>query len=129
MKYLSDYMQDQQTKFFNDTGAFFAFSKTQFSEPRKEGIKYASLSGGMFCPKENAQALIDGLEVIHKEAIKKDFEENGAKAIISREYFNHECQLTHDTSTMINAITSHIEMFPDAFPDELIKQEARKCFN
>ena len=75
-----------------------------------------------------AQELIDGLELIHKEAIEEDFNDNGAEAIIRREYFNHECQLTRDTSSMMDAIEGHIEMFLNSFPHSLIKQVELKCF-
>jgi len=42
MKYLSDYTEEAQTKLFVEKGVFFAFSKDQFNEQKKEGVDYVS---------------------------------------------------------------------------------------
>ena len=72
MKYLSNYMEDRQTALFDRLGVFFAFSKGQFDEGKKEGVKYCSLGSGMICPKDNAKELIDELDRIVKECIQQD---------------------------------------------------------
>ncbi|OEF77678.1 hypothetical protein OA5_16955, partial [Vibrio cyclitrophicus 1F111] len=96
MKYLSHYIQDKQTQAFNDAGAFFAFSNQQFDEAKKEGVKYASLGMGLICPVDNAKQLMTRLDSIAQEGIAEDIKENGKKAIIRRELFNHECFYTND---------------------------------
>jgi hypothetical protein len=90
MKYLSDYIKEKQTELFNETGAFFAFSDKQFLEARKEGVKYVSLGGGMLCPKDTADRLVEGLDTIYKTGIEEDIKENGMDKIIDRELANHE---------------------------------------
>jgi hypothetical protein len=52
MKYLSNYVEAAQTKLFNETGTFFAFSNKQYDDQAKAGIEYASLGAGIICPKE-----------------------------------------------------------------------------
>jgi hypothetical protein len=107
MKYLSDYMNDKQTALFKETGAFFAFSKKQFCEQKKDGVVYNSLGAGMICPKDNAEKLMTGLETIAKDAIQEDIAENGIKAIIHRELGNHECQITMDITDAFEALDGY----------------------
>ncbi len=84
MKYLSNYTEDLQSKLFNSTGAFFAFSNKQFDGAKQKGIKYVSLGAGMICPKLNVDALIDGLDLINTNGIAADIAENGIKAGAAR---------------------------------------------
>ena len=104
MKYLSDYMNDKQTKAFEQYGAFFALSNKQMEEKRVEGVKYASLGAGLIAPTDNAEKLINSLETIRSESIKQDIDENGIKAIIHRELGNHECQITCDYSDVVDVL-------------------------
>ena len=53
MKHLSDYMKHRQTKLFNDTGAFFAFSMDQFNESKKDNTKYINCGAGLICEKDH----------------------------------------------------------------------------
>jgi len=129
MKYLSDYMQAGKTALFNELGSFFAFSMEQYTPKAKEGVNYTNMGAGLFCPSENVQRMIDGLERIANEAVDQDIKENGALAIIQREYFNHECQLTMDTSAAVDALASHIERRPDLFTPEQMKSVFNKCFD
>ena len=62
MKCLSNYMNEAQTELFNNTGAFFAFSDTQFDEKKKNGVKYAHLGAGLICPIENIEQIKTGLK-------------------------------------------------------------------
>lgn len=119
MKYLSDYIQDSQTKLFNDLGAFFAFSNKQLEEAQKGGIKYVSMGAGLICPKENAKALNEGLNNIAKEGMKKDVSENGKEAVIKRELYNHECFYTMDTTDCINKLSGY----------GITKEEIQKVYN
>lgn len=107
MKYLSHYTNEAQTNLFNKTGAFFAFSKDQFEAEQKEGVKYISCGAGLICPKENMKTLVDGLGSINKNGIELDMKENGAKDIIWREFANHECQITCDTSDAVDKLADY----------------------
>jgi len=102
MKYLSDYMNDKQSALFKSTGAFFAFSQKQFDEAKVKDVVYNTLGTGMICPKERVDELLAGLETIYDDAVKLDIAENGVKAIIHRELGNHECQITNDTSNVVD---------------------------
>jgi len=97
MKYLQDYQEEAQTALFNKTGAFFAFSNLQFDEQKKDKVKYVSMGAGLICPENNIPELIEKLDSIHKEAIAQDLKDNGAKGIIKRELYNHECFYTGNT--------------------------------
>ena len=107
MKYLSDYMQEEQTKALDENGAFFAFGMDQFSTRRKEGVVYVSMGAGMICPKENAPKLHKALDTIYKNAITKDMEENGKRNIIRRELANHECWYVGDPTDCINKLEDY----------------------
>lgn len=107
MKYLSHYTQEAQTKLFNDLGVFFAFSNSQLEEKRVEGIEYCTLGSGLIVPVGNEQAVIDGMEIIHRNAIAKDIEENGKAQIIRRELFNHECFYDGDVNRCFEALEDY----------------------
>jgi hypothetical protein len=121
MKYLSDYMQEAQTALFAKTGTFFAFNAQQIREGKKEGIEYICLDGGAMCPKQNVDELLQGLETIYNESIKKDVQENGAEAIIQRQYFNYESQIS-STREAYNSLLSYQSAFPELFTNEAIKK-------
>jgi len=104
MKYLSDYMNDSQTELFKKTGSFFAFSGKQLAEQRVEGVVYVNLDGGMICPKDTVEELIDGLNCIHDKAIEDDINDNGIDAIIKRELGNHECYYTGDYEAVLEVL-------------------------
>lgn len=127
-KYLSQYIEESRNKLFEQTGAFFAFGQKQFDEAKKEGVNYVSLGGGLICPKENVKTLVDGLENTLIEGVKNDVKDNGNKAIIQREYFNYETQLTGYKDDAINALYKHKELYPDLFTDEIISEVFSNCF-
>ena len=107
MKYLSHYIQDKQTQAFNETGAFFAFSNQQFDDEKKEGVKYAVIGMGLICPVDNAKQLMTRLDSIAQEGIAEDIKENGKKAIIRRELFNHECFYTNDICDCVEKLEGY----------------------
>jgi hypothetical protein len=107
MKYLSDYMNDKQDKLFKDTGSFFAFSKGQFEEQKKEGVEYVNMSAGLIAPKEQSKKVYDALQQIFKDAVKQDLEENGKVGVIKRELANHECYYTDDWHDAIDALDGY----------------------
>lgn len=128
MKYLSDYMESAQSRLWDENGAFFAFGNKQFEEKKKEGVKYASLGHGLICPTENAQKVINGLETIYQDAMRQDVEENGAEAIIRREYFNYESQISCSTVDALESLAGYRKQFPELFTDWLIAHTFKKCF-
>lgn len=107
MKYLSHYTEEAQTNIFDNTGAFFAFGKEQFTNKKVEGVNYVQLGSGLVCPKDKAEELTKGLENIQAEGIKKDIEDNGIKAIIHRELGNYETHLTLDFTDTTNALKDY----------------------
>ena len=106
MKYLSDYMEEQQTALFKTTGTIFAFSPRQFEEGKKEGVTYSNLGQGMLTEKGNEIQVIEGLDTIYKESIALDIKENGDK-IILRELLNHEAFYTGDLQDTIHKLEDY----------------------
>ena len=116
MKYLSHYIEEEQTRLFNDLGVFFAFSNKQFEEGLdkikesgllKGGEKVARLPHGAFCPSKNADKFLEEHDKLVERGIEKDLEENGKKNIIWREFANHECQILMDYSDAIAALADY----------------------
>jgi hypothetical protein len=123
MKHLRDYSQEKQTQLFKQTNTFFAFSKKQFEEGKKESITYVSLGAGMLCDKTQVKTLTDGLHAINEEAIKQDIKENGIKNIIWREFANYECQLGMDYTDASNALADY------PITDEQINEQWKPFFD
>lgn len=112
MKYLSDYIQESQTKLFQELQVFWAFSNEQFQvNCEKAGIskddKLTHFGGGGYCPSKNADLLFERLSEIRKDGIKKDISENGIQKIIWRELSNHETELHGDLSDTIKALDGY----------------------
>jgi len=107
MNTLNDYTQEKQTKLFNDTGAFFAFSSEQFNEKQKKGVKYVAMASGLMVPKENFKKLFNGLKSINDDGVKQDISDNGITAIIHRELANYEAQITGDISNTVEALEDY----------------------
>jgi hypothetical protein len=104
MKYLSNYIQEKQTKLFDEIGAFFAFSKEQFDEQKKEGVVYIGLRMGLLCPKGKVKKLFDGIDMISEQGRAEDLAENGRENVIKRELENYECYYVCDPSEAIEAL-------------------------
>lgn len=107
MKSLSDYTRAAHTALFEKTGAFFAFSQSQFEEHKKEGVTYVALDGGLVSPKENVDELIQGFSSISKSGIAQDLAENGREAIIRRELANYECFYTRSIEDCVDALKDY----------------------
>lgn len=107
MKYLSDYTEEAQTKLFEKCGSFFAFSLKQLNEAKKDGVKYVNMGAGLICPKEQVQAMDEGLENIQKAGIEQDIKENGIENIIKRELGNHECYYTGNISDCVDELDQY----------------------
>ena len=121
-------MSEKQSILFKKTGAFFAFSQKQYDEKRQNGVVYVNMGRGMICPKKNASKLIEGLDKIIIESIEEDVTENGAEAIVRREYFNHESQLTGCTEDAFNALREYIKLFPKLFTNLTIAVVFKSCY-
>jgi hypothetical protein len=107
MLYLSDYTEQATTDLFSKAGAFFAFSDDQFDESKKDGVKYASLGGGLICPVESVGLLRDGLGSIREAGIAADLADNTKEQIIQRELANQECQLSMDYSVVVEMLKDY----------------------
>lgn len=107
MKYLQDYVKDEQTKAFRKADAFFTFSVKQFNEGKKEGVKYVNLGGGLICNKLKAKTLVKELYTIYKNGIKQDVKENGLTRIVKRELNNHEADYTGDIEGTADALLDY----------------------
>jgi len=107
MKYLQDYINENQTKALDEAGAFFAFSKKQFDEAKKEGVVYVNGPAGLICPKNSVDGLAEKLNEIHQNSIKADLAENGKDKIILRELNNHEAFYTQNIDDTANALADY----------------------
>lgn len=128
MKTLNDYTDTLTSKLFADNGAFFAFGNKQFEEKKQEGVTYVSLMGGLLCPKEKSKVLMQDFEKIFDDAVRQQVKDFGAEKIISHEYFNHETQITGDNQQVIDVLSTHRELFPELFTDEIILKTCKQCF-
>ena len=117
MKYLSDYINDKQAAAFDELGAFFAFSDQQFNEAKKEGVEYCSMGAGLICPVGNSKQLFNRLNEICKEGIAQDIADNGIKAIIRRELFNHECFYTEEIDACVEALDGYNVSYDDIYQE------------
>ena len=97
----------QLSDLWDKNGAFFAFSNTQFAEKKKEGVIYTNMHHGLICPKENVQAVLDGMDEIFKNDRERDIEENGIEQIIYRELANHEAWYTYDIQDTMDALIGY----------------------
>ncbi len=104
MKYLSDYTKDAISKVLKDNGAFFAFSNKQFDEQKQPGVKYAGLVGGLVCPVDNKQTVLDEVERVNTEGIKQDVADHTVRQICWREFANHEIQFTGDLQPIYDTL-------------------------
>jgi hypothetical protein len=128
MKYLSHYTREAQTKLFERTGSFFAVSQRQFEERKEPDVEYVTLGAHLVCPKDVAREVAEGLRRISNEGMAADVSENGAAAIIEREYFNHECQISMDTDDARIALNGYIREYPGLFTPELMEATFKACF-
>ncbi len=119
MKHLTDYIEEEQTKIFNETGCFFAFSEEQFKNKTKKGVEYVDLGGGLICPKGKEREIEERLERNYKEGIKKDLEENGKEGVIRRELYNHEAFYTWEIDQTVDSLKDY---------EEITEEDVRKIF-
>lgn len=112
MKYLSDYIEEEQTKLFQECGVFFAFSEKQFKEGcEKVGAnaenKICSFGGGGYVLSKNLDKFSQGMEKIQEMGIKQEIEENGIENIIQRELANYEVQIGGDWKQIVSVLEDY----------------------
>jgi len=112
MKYLSNYVEEEQTALFEKCGVFFAFSKKQFEEGcEKVGAstdnKIMSFGGGGYLLSKHYEEFESEMENIQKRGIERDIKENGLDAIIERELANHEVQIGGDWKQIIGVLEDY----------------------
>ena len=100
MKYLSDYIEAEQSALIKELGVFFAFSNAQFEEGvaenghlKPEGTKWSSMGAGMYLPSVNVEEFMLRHKALHKSGIAKDLAENGREGVLERELGNYEIGL------------------------------------
>ncbi len=102
-----DYVEEGQTKVFEETGAFFAFNDKQMKEKTVEDVVYVNMGGGLICPKANASTLVDKIHENRKEGIQKDLKDHTVEDIIWREFANYECQIRGDFTDAQEALEGY----------------------
>lgn len=120
---MTEWVQKELTALFDKTGAFYAFSKKQLEEGKKEGIEYVSCGGGLICSEGNVKILSDGFKFIFDNKIKMDMEENTKAQIIRRELINHETSYSMDYSDTVEALADY------PITEEEIKTEFHNYMN
>ena len=128
MKYLSDFMEDKQNLLFESEKVFFAFSNKQMEEGKTkieihDNKLLCSLGAGMYCPKLNANNVVNQLDKIYNDSIKEDIKTYGIERIIKRELSNHECYYTGDITDCIETLKNYPNI-----TDELILKVYKKNF-
>ena len=128
MKYLSDFMEDKQNILFESEKVFFAFSNKQMEEGKTkieihDNKLLCSLGAGMYCPKSNANNVVNQLDKIYNDSIKEDIKTYGIERIIKRELSNHECYYTGDITDCIETLKNYPNI-----TDELILKVYKKNF-
>ena len=83
---------------------------------------------GWSAQKKNVAKLISGLNKILTDSIEADVAENGVEAIIRREYFNYESQLSGCTEDAFNALREYIKLFPKLFTNLTIALVFKRCY-
>jgi len=110
MKYLQDYMEDRQTKAFEQANAFFAFSRKQLKEGFKkhsEADHFTILGNGLVCNADKAEWLLKELDKIYNDSLQQDIKENTLERIILRELANHEAYFTGDIESTWDAVKNY----------------------
>ncbi|MFS2717030.1 hypothetical protein AAH068_19170 [Bacteroides uniformis] len=113
--------EEQQKKLsamFEEFGVFFAFSKQQFEQSRKEGVEYVSGFAGMIIPKDNVTLVDERLDHIHEEAAALMREHIPMEKYILYELYNHEAFYTGEVDEVLKLARSY---YPDCTLDDIYK--------
>lgn len=114
MKYLQDYIQDEQSALFKELGVFFAFSREQFDtgaaanqDKKPEGTRWCDMGIGMFMPSVNVEEFKRRHTQIVSNGIARDLKENGRHSVIVRELRNYECFYTGEIDDALGALKDY----------------------
>ena len=107
VKSLTEYVEEAQSKVFEENGAFFAFSNDLFDEKKLEGVEYVSIGSGLICPIVNAKAVIDGVNSTHAEGIKLRLKDYSLSKIIQYELANYESQISMNYSDAFDVLKDY----------------------
>lgn len=100
-------IEKEQTDLFERHGAFFAFTNKTVAEKSKKGVEYYSLGMGLICPKENCQMLYKEMNELEDKKIAWELNHNTKKEIIWYNLANHECQITWDTTNVVENLEDY----------------------
>lgn len=128
MKYLHDYVQEAQTKLFEECGVFFAFSEKQLKEGcEKVGAtvdnRVMSFGHGGYLLSKHYEKFEKGMEQIQKEGMAQDIAENGLEAIIERELANYETQLNGDWKQILEVLEDY-----EGVTEEMVLSSYKKYY-
>lgn len=128
MKSINDYTSKKYSELLEQTGAFYAFGKSQFLEKKQPNVKYVSFGTGLLCPKSEVEKLISGISSLNEEGITKQQREYSPDEIISYAYFNFESQLANDTTDAKESLESYCEKHPLIYSEKRIDAVFKDCF-
>jgi len=95
------------SKIMEDSGAFFAFSNSQFKEKAQEGVTYARLPLGMLAPKDKARATMKAINEAIAESIAESLRNNTLEEIIRYELANHEAPYSGNICDTMAALAGY----------------------
>ena len=107
VKSLNKYTDELQSVLFDENGAFFAFSDSQFDESKVDGVKYVGVGAGLICPIDNAKTVIEGVNNIHEKGVKMRLKDYSLSRIIQYELANHECQISMDYEAAFDVLKDY----------------------
>ena len=99
-------MQEKMTELFEKYGVFFAFSKKQFDEQKKEGVEYASFGAGGLLPESNLKAFNEAFENLCKEETAFNLANFSKEELILNELLNQEAFYTYHISDTFDYLNS-----------------------
>jgi hypothetical protein len=126
-----DYIKDDLTRLFSDTGAFYAFSESQYNEQAQKGVRYVRAQMGLYVPMgEKYKQFFDRLDAIYTDKGAEFFQLQGLEKIAKYEFWNYETAYTGDTSDAREALAkwqTYTGLTDSEYQDELSKI-FKNCF-
>lgn len=125
-KNLASYTDELISELFRKYGAFWAFSKSQFDEAKKENIIYNVCLGNCYCDKNTIKNFLTEMQEIYKNGKILFLKENNSYDIIKYELANYECFYTHDLEDAFCVLADYgfsYEQVLEVFHKELPKYD------
>lgn len=110
--------QKKLSAMFEEFGVFFAFSKQQFQQSRKEGVEYVRGIADMIIPKDNVKLVSQRLELIYEEVNALMREHIPMEEYILHELHNHKAFYTDEMAKVWELTKSY---YPDCTLDDVYK--------